>query len=174
MPAKSSITEAQFLEAYDLYADAIFRHCALRVGDRELGKDLMQDTFLRAWQTLQNGTVVENIRAFLYTVANHLIIDHARRRKLRPESSLEDMQEETGFDVPDKAPDPKRAFEGTHVLETLQNVEEPYRTALVMHYVDGLPPREIAEALGISANLASVRLHRGLAQLTTLLNPAHE
>lgn len=174
MPAKPSLTEAQFLEAYDLYADAIFRHCALRIGDREQGKDLMQDTFLRAWQTLQNGTVVKNIRAFLYTVANHLIIDQVRRRKLRPEDSLEDMQETTGFDVPDKAPNPQRAFEGTQVLETLQQVEEPYRTALILHYVDGLPPRDMAEALNISANLASVRLHRGLAQLTAILDPTHE
>lgn len=39
--------EQQFLQAYDDYADAIFRHIALRLGDRERGRELMQDTFMK-------------------------------------------------------------------------------------------------------------------------------
>ncbi|MDD4628726.1 MAG: RNA polymerase sigma factor [Candidatus Peribacteraceae bacterium] len=162
--------ERDFLEAYDEYADAIFRHCALRLGDREVGKDLMQDTFLRAWEAIAGGVTVENMRAYLYRIANNLITDFARRQKRRPESSLEEMAED-GFDPPSREEGPARTYEGKMVIETLQQVEEPYRTAVVLHYIDGLPPREIASFLGVSANVISVRLHRGMEKLRTILHP---
>lgn len=164
--------EQILLNAYDEYADAIFRHCALRLRDRERGKDLMQETFVRVWESLQRGTDIENMRAFLYRVANNLIIDDARRRKLRTEESLEGMQEETGWEPPDTAPDPSRVTHGAMVMETVAQLEEPYRTAVVMRYVDGLPPRDIADALGVSPNVVSVRIHRGIEQLATLVNPS--
>ncbi len=160
--------QEQFLEAYDLYADAIFRHCALRLGDRELGKDLMQETFLRAWQEFSKGTEFQNVRAFLYRVANNLIIDVARRSKLRKQESLEELQE-VGFDIPDREPGPAARMDATLARESLEKVEEPYRTAVIMRYVDGLPPRDIAELLGVSANVVSVRIHRGIQQLQSFL-----
>ncbi len=171
-PSNHPPMEQQFLAAYDEYADAIFRHCALRLGDREIGREVMQDTFLRAWESMQKGTEVEQIRAFLYKIANNLIIDYVRRKKLRTEESLEDMREEQGFDIPDREPDPHHYTEGKFVISTVQKLEEPYRSAIVMRYVDDLPPREIAELLGVSANVVSVRIHRGLEQLSALLQPA--
>lgn len=167
----TSNNEQLLLSAYDEYADAIFRHCALRLSDRERGKDLMQDTFIRAWESMQKGTTIENMRAFLYRIANNLIIDDVRRRKLRTEESLEDMQEDHGWELPDTAPDPSRVTHGVMVMETVSKLEEPYRTAVVMRYVDGLPPRDIADALGVSPNVVSVRIHRGIEQLATLVNP---
>ncbi len=166
--------EEQFLKAYDDYADAIFRHCALRISDRERGKELMQETFLKAWESVRRGTKVENMRAFLYKIANNLIIDTYRRD--RGEVSLEDMAEEQGFDPPDLRTDMdvERVVAGGEIMDKLQKLEEPYRTALVMRYVDGLEPKDIADMLGITANVASVRIHRGLKHLSVILGqPTH-
>ena len=167
----NSTAEAQFLQAYDDYADAIFRHCALRLYDRELGRDVMQETFLRAWESMAKGTEVTQIRAFLYKIANNLIIDTVRRNKLRTVDSLEELHEEKGFDIPDREPGPARVTEGKFALSAVEKLEEPYRTAVVMRYVDGLPPQEIADLLGVTANVVSVRIHRGLEQLTEILDP---
>lgn len=160
--------EQAFLEAYDAYADAIFRHIALRLGDRERGKELMQDTFLRAWEAIARGTQVQNFRAFLYRIANNLIIDFARRKKRRIEESLEALQE-SGFDIADEPVNLQARIDGSKALELVQKVKEPNRTALVLRHVDGMEPREIAELLGISANVVSVRIHRGIAELRSLL-----
>lgn len=175
MPEPSSTAQEQLLEAYDLYADAIFRHCALRVSDRELAKDLMQDTFMKTWEFMAGGKSkdIENIRAFLYRIANNLIIDHYRRNKLHRTASLEDMSEQ-GIEIRDHAPDPSHLAHGHMVMETLEKLPEQHRTVLVMRYVDGLPPRDIAQHLNVSANVVSVRLHRALAELETLLQPKHE
>lgn len=164
------MTQQEFLEAYDSYADAIFRHCALRLGDREEGKDLMQDTFIRAWEAIVGGIVVENMRAYLYRIANNLIIDIVRRRKRRPTSSLDEMME-AGFNPVSREKGPVAAFEESFILETLQKLEEPYRTAVVLHFIDGLPPREIATLLDVSANVISVRVNRGIQKLQSIINP---
>lgn len=158
-----------FLQAYDDYAEAIFRHCALRLSDREVAKDLMQDTFMKTWSYLQKGKKVDNIRAFLYKTANNLIIDTVRRNSHRQHSSLEDMQE-AGFDIGDEKPSDhmKNRVDGSIALEMLHSIEEPYQTALILRYVDDLQPREIAELLEVSPNVVSVRLHRGLEKLRSL------
>ncbi len=169
----TSALEGWFLSAYEQYADAIFRHCALRLGDREQGKELMQETFIRAWESAVRGIEIGNCRAFLYKVANNLIIDVARRRKLRTQDSLETLQE-TGFDLPDREPGPERKTEGTLAIESMRKLEEPYRTALVMRFIDGLSPSDIASILKVSENVISVRIHRGLQKLESALNPTHE
>jgi len=165
----SHAMEQQFIDAYNTYADLIFRHCALRIGNRETGKDVMQEAFLKTWEYLVKGKQVDNLKAFLYKTANNLLVDYARRKKRRTEDSLEAMQEEAGFDLPDEEPGPGHRYAQREVLETVQKIEEPYRTAVIMRYVDGLPPREIAELLHVSSNVASVHVHRGLEQLTSLL-----
>ena len=73
--------DKEFLAAYDEYSDALFRHCMIRVRDRDVAKDIVQETFSRTWLYLSEGKKVEYIRAFLYRVANNLIVDGARKKK---------------------------------------------------------------------------------------------
>jgi len=158
--------EQEFLAAYDLYADAIFRHCYFRVFDRERGKDLMQETFMRAWEYLNKGEKVLNMRAFLYRVANNLIVDESRKKK---EASLDRLQEEgfdPGIDETDKM---NNRLEHGRVLNTLKDLDDNYRNILVMRYMNDLSPSEIAEVTGESANTVSVRIYRGLKQLRSKL-----
>ena len=55
--------------------------------------------------------------------------------------------------------------EANRVKEGMKKLEEPYRQALYMRYVEGMKPREIAEVLNESANVISVRISRGAARL---------
>lgn len=154
--------EEEFLSAYDMYADAIFRHCYFRVFDRERGKDLMQETFMRAWEYISKGEKILNMRAFLYRIANNLIVDEARKKK---ESSLEKLQED-GFDPStDDTGHWKNRIDRDIVLQSLGSIDEHYRSILIMRFINDLSPSEIAEITGESANTVSVRIYRGLKQL---------
>lgn len=100
-----------------------------------------------------------------------MIIDTARRRKLRTEESLEDLREERGFDPPaEEDTSAQTRIDAVPVMSVLQALEEPLRTAVVMRYIDGFSPHEIAEFLGVSANVVSVRIHRGVAALRSRLH----
>ena len=165
----SAELEQTFLAAYDEYSDAIFRHCYFRVFDRERGKDLMQEVFMRAWQYLNKGEEVQNMRAFLYRIANNLIIDESRKKR---EASLDRMQEE-GFDPGiDETEKMQNRIEHGRVVQELKQMDDGYRDILVMRYMNGLSPSEIAEVTGESANTVSVRIYRGLKQLRSQLSEA--
>jgi len=160
--------EEALADAYQQYADAIFRHCYFRVFDRERGKELMQETFMRAWTYIsdEKKKKVENMRAFLYRIANNLIVDEVRKRK---ELSLDELQK-GGWDPSyDGSEDMQKKVEQSKIFSLLNDVQKDYREVLIMRYIDGLTPADIAHILGESPNTISVRLHRGIKQLHALM-----
>ncbi|MBI2010808.1 MAG: RNA polymerase sigma factor [Candidatus Colwellbacteria bacterium] len=155
----------KFLEAYDAWADAIFRHCYFRVSDKELAKDLVQETYSRAWAYLADGGVVENFRAFLYRIANNLIIDNSRKKKAL---SLDALMDE-GFAPAANPTNSEAAIMGHDALRLVRSLDEKYREVIIMRYIDDLTPKEIAAVLEEKENVISVRLHRGLKKVKVLL-----
>ncbi len=157
------IDEKVFIEAYDSYADALFRYCYFRVYDRERARELMQETFLKAWEYLHKGNEIENLRAFLYKVAHNVCVNEAIRSK---SVSLDEMRETVGYDPEDKQElSPERQAEGSLLMERLALLSQTDRETLTLRYVEGLPVAEIATMLGETPNATSVRIHRALARL---------
>ncbi|HUO56438.1 MAG TPA: sigma-70 family RNA polymerase sigma factor [Candidatus Paceibacterota bacterium] len=155
--------EAQFIAAYDEHADALFRHVLMRVRDRERAKDIVQEAFSRTWVYLSKGKQIEHIKAFLFRVAHNLIVDLARKKK---SSSLDTLIEEENLTVIDEnTPDPTERQAVREALKFLSELDEIYRVAITMRYFDEMSPKEIALALGVSENVVSVRIHRGIERL---------
>lgn len=126
---------------------------------------------MKTWEYIAAGKQIENIVAFLYRTANNLIIDEIRRRKRRMEKSLDDLQE-NGFDIEgDNAATLNRALDLGKVVGIMARIEEPYRTAVIMRYFDGMSPKEIAEILGETQNVVSVRVNRGVKKIRSFLTP---
>ncbi len=161
--------EERFLKAFDEYADALFRHAAYRLSDRERSIELVHDTFTKAWGYLRDGREIDSYKPFLYKVLNNLIIDEYRRRKEvsldsllaeegRNEGSFEELKsgsiEELTF-----ALDARKASELIHELPNV------YREVIVLRYVDGLGPKEISDLIEETENVVSVRIHRALRLL---------
>ena len=159
--------EKSFLAVYDANADALFRHCVARVRDREMAKDIVQETFTRTWIYLAEGKTIEYMRAFLYRTLHNLIVDTMRKK--RP-ASLDKMQEEDDFEPADESRDPDAMVreEMKKAVELVHALEESYASVITMRYIDQLSLREIADILKISENVVSVRIHRGLKQLRSL------
>lgn len=167
--------ERDFAAAFEAYNDELFRHVALRLRDRERAVELTQECFLRAWDYLNKGEEIRELRPFLYRTLRHLIIDEYRKKKA---TSLEAMVESTeGASVEDLLPaDESNTLEaafdrhdGERVLEALTRLAEPYKESVTLRFVDGLSPQEIANVIGESENVVSVRVHRGLKKLKALL-----
>lgn len=152
----------QFLSAYDAHGDAIFRFCVLKVSNRELAQDLSQEVFMRYWQAIRKGEQFQNERAYLYTLARNLVIDWYRKKK---ESSLDALAEagiefkgDTSKSITDSA-------EAREALEVIEQLEEGDREVLLLRFVEGFSPKEIAALSGESANAISVRIHRALKKV---------
>jgi len=159
--------EREFLAAYDEHADALFRHVLLRIRDRELAKDIVQEAYSRTWLYLSEGKTVSYLRAFLFRVANNLIVDYSRRKKA---TSLDALMEDDGFEpVDEQTADPITIPQTREAMNHLQSLDEIYRTAITMRFFDNMSPKEIAVQLGVSENVVSVRIHRGIQRLSQVM-----
>ncbi|MES2668331.1 MAG: sigma-70 family RNA polymerase sigma factor [Patescibacteria group bacterium] len=160
-------TKAYFLQIHDAYADDIYRFCLLKVSSRELAQDLTQEVFTRFWQALREGTVMRSERALLYTVARNLVIDWYRKKK---ESSLDVITEQGVEFAGDSAGEVMLEAEMQEALRVVKELDEPSRDVILMRYVEGLSPREIATVTGESANAVSVRLNRAMKKVRQLMH----
>jgi len=162
-----SISQDEFLSAYDAHADAVFRLCYAKTSSREEAKDLTQEAFTRVWQRLAEGKEdIENMRAFVFTVARNLIKDYYKKKRPVLERDLPEGALEA---VPVEA-DQALGSEAKLVLSALQGLSEPYREALMLHFVEGIPIGELAELLGERPNTVSVRVKRGLEKVRALVH----
>ncbi len=154
----------RFMNAYDSFSDAIYRHCYFRISDHDKALDLMQETFTKTWKYVSKGNEVENMKSFLYKTANNLIIDQYRKKK---EISLDTLQE-AGFE-PKEEPQIIFTADKKNMFKLLDNLDEKYKEIIVMRYIDDMTPKEIAELTGESENVISVRIHRGIKRINELV-----
>jgi len=167
--------EQSFTQAFDRYADELFRHASFRLSDRDKAQELVQETFLRSWNSARGGTDIQDMRAFLYRTLRHLIIDEYRRKK---PSSLDALMEEEGAtdalmeDERDEMAEAVDRLDGARALALLPELPPAYSEVLTLRFVDGLTPREIGARLDENENTASVRIHRALKALRKLLERA--
>jgi RNA polymerase sigma factor (sigma-70 family) len=163
---QSSLKE-EFLQNFDTYSDAIFRFCLVKTSNKELAEDLTQEAFMRYWQAVQDGKVMHNVRSFLYTVASNLVIDWYRKKKALSLSALE----ENGFEAQDTAvTGVLENAEFTQILETIADLEEKDKEVLLLRFVEGLDPKDIAVIIDESANVVSVRINRAIEKVQKKLH----
>ncbi|MEK7180348.1 MAG: sigma-70 family RNA polymerase sigma factor [Patescibacteria group bacterium] len=167
-------TEKRFIEAFEVYSDALFRHSFFRISDREKALDLVSETFMKTWDYVVKGKEVDDFRPFLYRVLNNLIIDEYRKKKA---VSLDEFLEKEGAsegDVPALHFNPKEEIElhldAKEAIKAITSLPEKYRQVITMRFVDGFSPKEISELVEESENAVSVRIHRGLARLRETLH----
>lgn len=157
-----------FTDTYNAEADALFRFCLIRVSDRELALDLVQEIFSRFWQTLtRDGKGMEHPRAFLYTVARNAIIDWYRKKKSVSLEGLADPETEEPYEPfsDSTIEDSKLEGEGRFLIDAIGRLSPGNRDAVYLRFVEGLSPPEIAKIIGTSTNAASVRISRGIEEL---------
>ncbi|MDD5050930.1 MAG: RNA polymerase sigma factor [Candidatus Pacebacteria bacterium] len=150
----------EFGDLYEAYADALFRYCFFKTGDRELAKDMLQDICLKAWVYMQDHTIVLG-RPFLYRLARNTVIDWYRKKKT---SSLDNLLEQ-GFEPEDKKADTSAFAEKEQLMKMIGKLENEDQEILLLRFVEDLSPKEIAEVLNERENTISVRVHRALGRL---------
>ena len=170
--------EQQFKDAYERHSDELFRHCAMRLSDRDRALELTQEAFTRTWEYLTKGEEVREFRPFLFRTLRHLIIDEYRKHKTQSlEAMVSESETQSVEDLlpPDETNTLESAmdrYDGTRALQALRKMPDLYREVLSLRYVEGLSPKEIAEIVGESENVVSVRIHRGLKKLKEMMIPS--
>lgn len=146
--------------AFDAHGPELRRYLRYRLSDSHMASDLVQDTFLRVIERPE--TRVDDVRAYLYTIARNLLLNHKKQEARRRTDSV---PHEWLGDIAADAPTPEDAADARLQLERLQRFvgELPVRTQqiFVLTRVDGLTQPEVARALSISES--SVQKHLAMA-----------
>jgi RNA polymerase sigma-70 factor (ECF subfamily) len=153
-----------FERLYGEYSAPIYNLCARILGDREEAKDVTQEVFLKAFDRLPAADAGPlNLRAWLYRVATNACLNHLRSRR-RLDGGGEARLEHAAAEVDEF----ERARTVALVEQSLGEMNERYRTALVLKDLQGLPPEEIAEVMEVSRPTADVLVHRARASFKTV------
>lgn len=157
----------QFEATYRDQVDAVFRYCYFRTSDREQALDLAQDAFMRYWDAIADNKIIDNPRAFLFTIARNLIIDYYRKKKTLSLDALAET-DENGYYLPKGVSEMVNA-EAHYLINKIQELEPAFRQVVYLRYVEEMMPKEIAEVIGESVGAVSVRITRGLEKLRRLI-----
>ena len=142
--------------------DGIARFFRQKIGDD--GADLISQTFLAC---IESAAPIENVRAFLFTVARRRLADAFRSRARAPEldfaiSSLADLDAGLVTEL-------TRKQRGELLRAGLARIPLDDQIALELAYLEGLTTRELAEVLAANENTIRSRLSRARDKLRAAL-----
>lgn len=148
----------RLVELFDESIGDVHGYLARRCGSASTAEELTAETFLAAADTITRRPDSEPNVAWLIGIARHKLVDHWRRLE-REQRTLAAV----GIDA-DPADDRWEARLDVLVArETLAALGPHHRSALTLRYVDGLPVREVADALGRTEKATEVLLVRARA-----------
>ena len=165
---KETQLHGMFTLAHSDYQKGLNLHAFFKTSNHQTGEDLVQAAFMKTWSYLVKGGEIPAMKAFLYHVLNHLIVDEYRKHKT---TSL-DVLRDKGFEP--KTGHSGRLFnilDGKAALFLIARLPEKYQKVLRMRYVQDLTLKEMSLITGKSKNSMAVQVHRGLEKLKLLYNP---
>ncbi|HEX5403095.1 MAG TPA: sigma-70 family RNA polymerase sigma factor [Pseudonocardiaceae bacterium] len=152
---------------YDQHAVALWRYAFRLTGDRSRAEDVVQETLLRAWQ---HPEVVEDIarsaRAWLFTVARHIVIDESRSARFRSEARWQETAGAPESPGPDEV---ALALDRMLVGDAMVQLSAEHRAVVRRSYYQGWSTAQIAADLGIAEGTVKSRLHYALRALRQTL-----
>ena len=170
--------EQLFTEIFEANHRAVHAYLLGRVGDRELARDLVQETFLRVWRWLDEVAALpsERRQAWIFTVARNLATDTHRSRATR-DATIRAL-DVTAQAESAAAENPETRVQRDELLEELgeavRALPEDLRVVLAMRVVGELTSAEIGAALGQPAGTVRYKLakaRRALAERLQLVEP---
>ncbi len=140
---------------YD-YGGGLKAHAFFKLHDSSVSEDLVQDTFVKTWRYLLRGGQIEIMKAFLYHVLNHLIVDQYRKHKTISLDSLMESGYEPNIDETEKL---YNIFDGRVTVGLINHLPEKYKKVMRLRYVQDLSLNEIGLITGQSRNTIAVQIH---------------
>jgi RNA polymerase sigma factor (sigma-70 family) len=172
MPVTASVTLPPFQSLLDEHAADLHRFLVASVGPHD-GADCFQETVIAALRAYPGLRHADNLRGWLFTIAHHKVVDHARGRQRRAvpvadppsvEASSNSAGLAAGGDgVTDDLPD--AGLLDTELLDAVRALPTKQRTAVVQRYLLDRPYAEVAAVIGCSEDAARQNVRAGLQRL---------
>src|SRR3954469_12043216 len=158
-----------FDELYRAHAGRLYSLAYRMLGNPTDAEDLLQEIFLSAHRKLESFRGDAALGTWLYRLAMNQILDHVRSRAARSSQLTDGLDDATvladagGHRLAD------RAIDRIDLERALGELPDGCRAAFVLHDVEGLEHKEIAQVLGIAEGTSKSQVHKARLRLRGLL-----
>ncbi len=152
----------------DRYSGQLASYLKGQTADDFVVEDLTQETFLRAFASLEKFDASRSFRGWLFGIANHVYVDYLRKRREKPAQSLsndESLLTRIRGGSPDEAELDETQDKLSCLREALSQMNPEYQAVISARYLQEMPRHEIADLLGISEYNVKMRLYRAKKEL---------
>jgi RNA polymerase sigma-70 factor (ECF subfamily) len=150
------------------HMDVLYNFALRTTGNEDDARDLLQETYLKAyrfWDKYEKGT---NIRAWLFRIMKNSYINRYRKETKEPDKVDYDDIENFYNTIRAESTDPNDLQQqlygnllGDEVTKALQSLPDDFRTVVILCDIEGLTYEEIAEFVECPIGTVRSRLHRG-------------
>jgi RNA polymerase sigma-70 factor (ECF subfamily) len=151
------------------YQHRLFRYLLSITGNRAVSEDLFQETWLRVLERGYQFRPKWKFEVWLFSIARHLAIDLARRKKSDSLDQLMDPEAGIGFEPTGSDPTPLEHLmsgeRSERMSNFLGNIPAVYREVLTLRFHEDLALEEMAELIQVPLSTVKSRLYRGLESL---------
>lgn len=149
---------------HSAHAASLHRYVLRLTRDEALAQDVVQETLLRAWRHPEvMARTQDSVRAWLFTVARHVVVDDARSARRTHERPTDAVPERT-------SPDETRAvLDAWLVSDALVGLSPEHRAVVVGAYYRGLSVAELAAEQDVPAGTIKSRMHYALRAMRLTL-----
>ena len=154
------MTVNDYNDCVNQFSDGVYRFVLKHIKDRDKASDVVQDVFLKMWEKVETISV-ETAKSYLFTAANHTLIDEVRKtqihRRFVDAQPIEREYEKSYSDV-------------YEVLDkVMDNLPPDQKSVLMLRDYEGYSYDEIAEITGLSEAQVKVYIFRARTYLKTQL-----
>ena len=163
-----------FHELYQKYRHRVYSICLRMTENVSESEDLTQDIFINLFRTIGGFRGESAFITWLHRVTVNHVLMHFRKRKMRPELTVENAELPTSVVAGTQDPKPMRIVDRILLSEVIAKLPEGYRQAIILHDIQGLEHREIAERRGRSIGTSKSQLHKARVMLRGLIGGGHQ
>lgn len=158
--------QRQFEALVGAYAADLNRYAYWLCRQRELAEDLVQETFMRAWKSLDSLQDYTAAKSWLITILRREMARHFERRQLDLTSLDDDVMEQIAIESADPT-------EIILLRQAMADLPLEYREPLLLQVIGGYSCDEIATELGIKPGAVMTRLFRARQKLRARFEVEH-
>jgi RNA polymerase sigma factor (sigma-70 family) len=155
----------QFETIVNSHYEGLYRFALSLTRSESDAADLVQQTFY-VWATKGHQLRdISKVKTWLFTTLHRAFLENRRRQTRFPHFELSASEHE----LPEVTPEIVNRLASHQVLAALAEVDEIYRAAVALFYMDGCPYKDIAAILEIPVGTVKSRVSRGIDQLRKIL-----
>ena len=154
------MTVEEYNISVDNYSDGIYRFILKNIKNRDLARDIVQDSYEKLWRKV-NQVSFEKVKSYLFTTAYHTMIDYIRKDKKI--ENIDDTETNQLFH--------SRQYSDLQEIlnEALDKLSEIQRSVILLRDYEGYSYQEIGDITGLTESQVKVYIYRGRIYLKSYI-----